>query len=108
MRTETKINYPVMILTKMQLFKRRSDNSKHPLQSNTLQGLIIYLIVYILKQLGLIDHADPLQAINEIPGNGEVIIQIIAQGVGLYKIIKGLFNKQRGPLSIREHSHENK
>jgi uncharacterized membrane protein len=97
-----------MILTKMQLFKRRSDNSKHPLQSNTLQGLIIYLIVYILKQLGLIDHADPLQAVNEIPGNGEAIIQIIAQGVGLYKIIKGLFNKQRGPLSIREHSHEDK
>jgi hypothetical protein len=108
MRTETKINYPVMIFTKMQLFKKRSDNSKHPLQSNTLQGLIIYLIVYILKQLGLIEHADPLQAVNEIPGNGEAIIQIIAQGVGLYKIIKGLFNKQRGPLSIREHSHENK
>lgn len=108
MRTETKINYPVMILTKMQLFKKRSDNSKHPLQSNTLQGLIIYLIVYILKQLGLIEHADPLQAVNEIPGNGEAIIQIIAQGVGLYKIIKGLFNKQRGPLSIREHSHEDK
>jgi hypothetical protein len=108
MRTETKINYPVMILTKMQLFKKRSDNSKHPLQSNTLQGLIIYLIVYILKQLGLVEHADPLQAINEIPGNGEAIIQIIAQGVGLYKIIKGLFNKQRGPLSIREHSHEDK
>ena len=97
-----------MIPTKMQLFKKRSDNSKHPLQSNTLQGLIIYLIVYILKQLGLIEHADPLQAVNEIPGNGEAIIQIIAQGVGLYKIIKGLFNKQRGPLSIREHSHEDK
>jgi hypothetical protein len=97
-----------MIFTKMQLFKKRSDNSKHPLQSNTLQGLIIYLIVYILKQLGLIEHADPLQAVNEIPGNGEAIIQIIAQGVGLIKIIKGLFNKQRGPLSIREHSHEDK
>jgi hypothetical protein len=97
-----------MILTKMQLFKKRSDNSKHPIQSNTLQGLIIYLIVYILKQLGLIEHADPLQAVNAIPGNGEAIIQIIAQGVGLYKIIKGLFNKQRGPLSIREHSHEDK
>jgi len=97
-----------MIHTKMQLFKKRLDNSKHPLQSNTLQGLIIYLIIYILKQLGLIEHADPLQAVNEIPGNSEAIIQIIAQGVGLYKIIKGLFNKQRGPLSIREHSHEDK
>lgn len=108
MRTGTRTNYHAMKFIKMQLFKKRSDNSKHPLQSNTLQGLIIYLIVYILKQLGLIEHADPLQAVNDIPGNGEAIIQIIAQGVGLYKIIKGLFNKQRGPLSIREHSHEDK
>lgn len=97
-----------MKLTRMQLFKKRSDNTKHPLKSNTLQGLIIYLVVYLLKQLGLIEHADPLQAINDIPGNGEIIIQIIAQGVGLYKIIKGLFNKERGPLTIREHSNENK
>ena len=108
MRTGTLKSYHAMKLTKMQLFKKRADNTKHPLQSNTLQGLIIYLIVYILKQLGLISHADPLQAINDISGNGEVIIQIIAQGVGLYKIIKGLFNKERGPLTIREHSHEDK
>jgi len=91
-------------------FKRRSDlktyGTTHPLNSNTVYGLLIGIIAPVASQIvgiqvtTLVDLIKQIQTVSSTQYNFWEVMQLVGQLSGIALIIRGTLDRNRKPISF--------
>jgi hypothetical protein len=92
-------------------FLKRRDNLRsygttHPLNSNTVYGLLIGVIAPVVTQIvgvdvvSLIDLIKQIQTVSNTHYNFWEVMQLVGQISGIALIVRGTLTRSRKPLSL--------
>lgn len=91
-------------------FKRREDlkiyGTTHPLNSNTVYGLLIGVIAPVVTQIvgvdvvSLVDLIKQIQTVSNTHYNFWEVMQLVGQISGIALIVRGTLVRSRKPLSL--------
>jgi hypothetical protein len=94
----------------LSFFKRRPDiktyGTTHPLNSNTVYGLLIGIIAPVASQIvgiqvtTLVDLIKQIQTVSSTQYNFWEVMQLIGQLSGIALIIRGTLDRNRKPISF--------